>query len=445
MRTEEKSLTERTPHAPPALQDLPSKLFVETTTRCNLACPMCAKQAGCAGPASGNLDPALFAALEPVLPHTGSLVLNGIGEPLLHPRLDSFIARAKKAMPAAAWVGFQSNGLLLTEKRASSLIAAGLDTLCLSLDAVSPELFRRVRGGGDLRMMDRAFAALKKAKRAAGASPFRSGIEFVVMRDTVRELPKALRWAARRGARYAIVSHLLPYHPSLVHQAAYDIVKDSARVLFAEWSERARREGVDLGRYRTVYLKYGRSETDDRLVRFVEAMKADAVSRGVFLNLGALFSSDEGLLRTVQEVFEEARDVAHQEGLDLRLPETVPRSSRRCEFVEEGSAFVSWDGSVHPCYFLWHRCRAYAGGREQHVSPRVFGSLRTRDLGEIWNDPAYRRFRENALRYDYPFCYNCSFALCDQVQLEPFEQDCYFNTEPCAACLWCMGMFQCLR
>jgi hypothetical protein len=28
------------------------------------------------------------------------------------------------------------------------------------------------------------------------------------------------------------------------------------------------------------------------------------------------------------------------------LPETIPHSARRCEFVEEGSTFVSWDGKV---------------------------------------------------------------------------------------------------
>jgi hypothetical protein len=47
--------------------------------------------------------------------------------------------------------------------------------------------------------------------------------------------------------------------------------------------------------------------------------------------------------------------------------------------------------------------------------------------------------------YDYPFCFNCSFALCDYIQGEEFHQDCYVNTEPCGACLWCMGVFHCLR
>jgi hypothetical protein len=31
------------------------------------------------------------------------------------------------------------------------------------------------------------------------------------------------------------------------------------------------------------------------------------------------------------------------------------------------------------------------------------------------------------------------------VDGEDFSQDCYINTEPCAVCLWCMDIFQCLK
>src|SRR5574337_480053 len=92
MEAELKSIN---PVPSPALRDRPAKLFVETTTRCNLACPMCAKQAGGARSASGNLDPSLFTALKPVFPYVESLVLNGIGEPLLHPGLEAFVKTAR--------------------------------------------------------------------------------------------------------------------------------------------------------------------------------------------------------------------------------------------------------------------------------------------------------------------------------------------------------------
>ena len=96
----------------PALRARPSKLFVETTTRCNLGCFMCVKQSCDHGIDEGEMSAATFAALEPALPGLEALILNGIGEPLLHPSLEEFVRKAKSLMPAHGWVGFQSNGLL---------------------------------------------------------------------------------------------------------------------------------------------------------------------------------------------------------------------------------------------------------------------------------------------------------------------------------------------
>jgi molybdenum cofactor biosynthesis enzyme MoaA len=134
----------------------PAKLFVETTTRCNLNCFMCVKQnQGDGAACDGDLSSELFSALEPAFPHLEALILNGVGEPLLHPNLELFIRSAKKLMPQEGWVGFQSNGLLMTNLRAVSLVDAGLDRICLSIDSVSPEKFREVRQGGELEGVER--------------------------------------------------------------------------------------------------------------------------------------------------------------------------------------------------------------------------------------------------------------------------------------------------
>lgn len=63
----------------------PSKLYVETTTRCNLRCSMCVKQAAGANIPDEDMDMAVFEALVPAFPHLEGLLLNGIGEPLLTP------------------------------------------------------------------------------------------------------------------------------------------------------------------------------------------------------------------------------------------------------------------------------------------------------------------------------------------------------------------------
>ncbi|HTY20326.1 MAG TPA: radical SAM protein, partial [Geobacteraceae bacterium] len=191
--------------------EFPRKLFVETTTRCNLGCFMCVKQSPGRTECEGDLSPGIFSALEPVFPYLDALILNGIGEPLLHSQLEMFIRSAKGRMPPAGWVGFQSNGLLLDERRAISLVDAGLDKICISLDAASAEKFRMVRQGGKLPAVAGAFAALSSARRVCSRPGLQVGIEFVLMRRNMGELPATLRWAAENGASFAIVTHLLPY------------------------------------------------------------------------------------------------------------------------------------------------------------------------------------------------------------------------------------------
>ena len=109
-----------------ALRDFPTKLFVETTTRCNLNCFMCVKQNRGSEVREGDFSPELFVRLEAAFPRLEALILNGVGEPLLNPHLESFVRRAKKLMPTTGWIGFQSNGVLMTHLRAVSLIDAGL-------------------------------------------------------------------------------------------------------------------------------------------------------------------------------------------------------------------------------------------------------------------------------------------------------------------------------
>ena len=85
------------------------------------------------------------------------------------------------------------------------------------------------------------------------------------------------------------------------------------------------------------------------------------------------------------------------------------------------------------------------GGMSKRVRPWVFGNVRDRDILAIWNDAASRSFRERVLGYQFPFCFDCGFALCDYVGEEEFEQDCYIEPVPCGACLWCTGLFHCLQ
>jgi putative metalloenzyme radical SAM/SPASM domain maturase len=423
----------------------PAKLFVEVTTFCNLQCGMCVKQNGTGGIPEGSMSRETFERLVPVFPHLDSLVLNGIGEPLLHPQLEDFISRARALLPENAWVGFQSNGMALSDERAASLVDAGLDRICLSLDTVSDDSFRSIRSGGEMRGIVAAFASLNKARARRRARDLGIGIEFVLMRNNLADLPEAIRWAGRSGASFAIVTQLLPYHKDIVAQTAYDTNTIAAIAIYERWKAKALQEGLDIVRYLDTITKVGRTPEEERIVQLVGQMRNDAGAQGITLYLERLLRRDEEWFASAERVLDEARQAAREEGVELTLPGMAPRNTRKCEFVEGNSAFVSWNGDIHPCYFLWHRYACYVGGVAKQVKPWVLGNVRDRGILDIWNDAASRSFRERVLGYQFPFCFDCGFALCDYVSEEEFEQDCYLGQVPCGACLWCTGLFHCLH
>lgn len=429
-----------------ALRPYPSKLFVETTTRCNLSCFMCVKQSEHRCIDEGDLSEETFARLLPAFPFAKALILNGVGEPLLHPKLEDFIRLAKKHMPSEGWIGFQSNGLLLDESRAFSLLEAGLDRICLSIDTISSDMFKRMRAGGELSDIECALNHLTKAKRSFSKTDFRIGVEFVVMRSNLKELPDAISWAASRGASFALVTHVLPYDQAHRAEVAYSLCSDQSLNFFLKGKKQAKSAGVDITRYSQVIWKFykNRDPEDLKIIEHVEKMKVDAEKTGVFLDLKKLDSLDLDWLDQVSAIFEEASFIAAEHGLNLQLPEITLRDDRKCEFVEDGSAFVNWKGDIHPCYFLWHAYQCFASGWRQEVQPKTFGNLSDKGIMEIWNSDDFTNFRKNVITYDYPYCSGCGLAPCDYVQTDFFEQDCHINEEPCGSCIWSMGIFRCL-
>jgi putative metalloenzyme radical SAM/SPASM domain maturase len=433
----------------PAFRKHPSKLFVEPTTRCNFHCQACVKQSDGNEILEGDMSMASFMALSPAFPHLESLVLNGIGEPLLHPRLDEFIKIAKSSMPSGSWIGFQTNGALITRERAKSLIAAGLDRICLSIDSVSCETFRTLREGGEMGNIENAFSSLSSAKVLCAKPELEVGIEFVLRRDNYRELPDVLKWAASRAASFAIVTHLLPYDPAHISQIAYEYNSDAALALYEPWKIKAEQEGVDIQRYFDIYFppKWFRTRDNQRILDFVRQMMLEANHRGIFFQVKNLLERDEFLHEEITKVFDDAKAVASETGLGLKLPEIVPKAERKCDFIEGGSAMVSWDGNVHPCYFLWHKFNCYLKRRDERrqISAKSFGNLEYNGITDIWNDQDFKTFRQEVLRYEFSYCSNCFAAPCGFTDGPDFRHDCSTITVPCGDCFWCMGMFNCLQ
>ena len=124
--------------------DFPLSLNVEATTRCNLACTFCS-QPSLTKDQLGDMPWALFARLmdEAERHQTPAASLNGLGEPMLLARLPRMIAAAKRH--GILDVMFHTNGTLMTEAIARSLIESGLDRIIFSVDSPDKKTYEEMR------------------------------------------------------------------------------------------------------------------------------------------------------------------------------------------------------------------------------------------------------------------------------------------------------------
>jgi len=422
----------------------PEKLILEPTTRCNFKCDMCVRQSKGCSIAEGDLGNDVFSRCESLFPHLTSVVFTGIGEPLLNKKLENYISRARDLMPEKSFRGFQTNGKLLTKERAISLFRSGLNKTCISVDTVRPGLFDTVRKGGDLSDVDHAFDSLRSARRKVPLAQIRIGIEFVLMKKNMEELPLLVEWAQKRQVDFIIVTHLTAYEKHLENQIVFLNNSFEALALFEIFRKKAIEKDVDIMQYDKILWKFYKSDKDIEIYKLVEALKDEALKQGLYVNLFHLLSEPRGEYDRIRDIFERALGKAKKYGIELILPEIRPKTHRKCSFIEDNSYFVSWDGNVSPCYFLWHRYNVMRMGNVKQVTPVFFGNVLEETPEIIWQSDAFETFRTKVKQYDYPNCHAWCEIRCDYVLDEPFYQDCYINDIPCCDCHWNLGLLNCM-
>lgn len=420
------------------------KAFIEITTRCNLRCPMCIKGTACV-PMEGDMNRPLFERIVRQLEGIRFLGLSGVGEPLLHPELIELIHCARESLGEGTVIGFNSNGVLIDGNLATALVSSGLDKLALSIDSLDCRMYQAIRDGSILERTLAGMALLQEEVGRSAGTRLRVGVQTVVMRENFRSLPGMVRFFGERGVRFFIISHLLPYTLLMESETAYDANSEGAIRIFEKFRKEFERKHITYSRYREIMQKFLRTEEEKKLLSFVRGIMDEAAKEDEYLNIPHILQRDEGLVRDLEAVFEEAAAIAQEYRMDLDLPRIIPSSERKCAFVEENSIFIDVEGKVYPCYFLWHSFLSFIHGRRKQVSRREMGDCKNAAISAIWGDVRFREFRGRAKAYDVPFCTDCNLAACcDYVMAEEFEHDCAGNTIPCGDCLWCKGIFKCL-
>jgi radical SAM protein with 4Fe4S-binding SPASM domain len=179
--------------AEPSASCVPHVVAWNLTQRCNLACAHCYISAGAWHSAASELDTAdcLRVADEIVAASPSVMLILSGGEPLLRTDLERL---AEHATARGATVVVGTNGTLLSGDRITSLKAAGVRGVALSIDSLDAQYHDRFRHGTG------ALADTMAAVDRLGNQQLDFIVQTTVTRGNRAELARIAEWSAARGA-----------------------------------------------------------------------------------------------------------------------------------------------------------------------------------------------------------------------------------------------------
>jgi len=358
-----------------------ARVYIEPTTRCNLACRTCVQRNW--GEPAGDMGRGTFDKVLAGLkgfPHLSSAMLGGFGEPTVHPDIVRMVSGLKSLGIETEMV---SNGTLLDRRLSAALEKAGLGRLWVSFDGADTGNYEGVREGGKFRTV------LENVQLLAAGGKVKIGLAFVATRRNIGDLPRLGGLAREAGADRVSVSNVIPYTAAMEKQMACSQALSLGTMASVEG-----RVGIDLPRL-DVSL-----ETREALMKLLGGCE----------NISLM-------------------------GSPLAAP------AAECRFVRERCAFVRWDGAVAPCMALLHSHEIHFRGGVRRNKAHAFGDLSREGFLKIWRSRGYRDFREKVAAFDFSPCHIC--GGCGYA--ESNAEDCGGGRHPasCGGCLWGRGIIQC--
>ena len=177
---------------------MPYEWEMDTTNICQLKCPLCHTGLGNIHRDKGVMSFEMYRkTIDEIKNHCVWMTLYSWGEPFLNKDIDKFIEYAHKAKIAT--IISTNLNKPLTAEMAEAIVRSGLDTMIVSLDGVTQEVYEQYRIAGHL---DRVLANLRlivETKRRLGSeSPYLEW-QFIVMKQNEHEVEAARELATEIG------------------------------------------------------------------------------------------------------------------------------------------------------------------------------------------------------------------------------------------------------
>ncbi len=146
-----------------------------------------------------------FQKILPYLRDVESVVLEGWGESLLHPRLMEIIRLVRRE---GARVGFVTSGMTLTDDYVSELVQAGTDFIGFSLSGATAETHDSIRVNSHLPKLLDHIRKFQEIKARLKTPLPRLHIVYLLLKNNIAELPTLIRLARDLGIGEIILIHL---------------------------------------------------------------------------------------------------------------------------------------------------------------------------------------------------------------------------------------------
>ena len=176
----------------------PYEWEIDTTNICQLKCPLCHTGLGTVNRQKGVMHFDLFKkTIDEIKDYCIWLSLYSWGEPFLNKEIDKYVAYAHDANIAT----IMSTNLNkpLTPEMAEAIVRSGLDSMIISLDGTTQEVYEIYRVGGYLnRVLDNIKLLAQKKNGLGSKTPFLEW-QFIVMRQNEHQIPEARQMAKDLG------------------------------------------------------------------------------------------------------------------------------------------------------------------------------------------------------------------------------------------------------
>lgn len=392
------------------LRSMPYSIQIEVTTKCNLACIMCARDKY-HGRGENLDDDILDLVMRQVFPTAQDVIVSSFGEPLLYPRFREIVDSIQPE--SGLELGFFTNLLLLDDESAEQLVQRGVGYVNVSIDGASKETYEHIRAGGKWETLLEKLQLLQDVKRRHDADKPVMNLCVVGSTLNIHETAAFIDLAHRFGF------DSVKYNPNLYvddEEMEYlSLVHEQEKAV--RQFEAGYRRAIELDMHSNYHEKpFGvkpanrsRPPRDPSIpgTQYAANVLKRIYRTGLGWRIENTWRQSGGDRGQFARLFlRKLRDytIDHIPGIGWvrrkpPIPHVIPNDAppKTC-----GNPWthvhVKSDGLVYPCCF----------------SDEVMGDLRRQSFEEIWNSPKYRDLRRSLSTGKY--WASCRRASCNWVE-----------------------------